>query len=241
MLSNAGKTIGGLVSDTWNFLTSIPSKFVDTLSGLVPDFLKNAFKSLFGSSTAAPIAATTATAPATRTAVESTRPMVQELSSRTDANILQQNTSAPRQARATTPVLGEPAEERFRGKSVEEIAKDFIDTLGAQGALEKAKTIYNRLNPTQSTLVTPLSNSLLPSVSPEETSAYASMTAGSRVMAVEANSRNNQPVLINNQVPMQPQQASISSPRNSGAASTAPRESHLDRQIYGNVYGGGTG
>jgi hypothetical protein len=239
MLSNAAKTVGSLVSDTWNFLTSIPSKFVDTLSGLVPDFLKNAFKSLFGSSTAAPTAATTAAAPATATATERTRPMVQELSSRTDANIAQQNASATRQPRATTPVLGEPAEEKFRGKSVQEIASSFVDTLGAEGALEKAKTIYNRLNPTQPTLVTPLSNSLLPSVSPEGTASYTSMAAGSRAMATEANSRNNQPIVINTPAAPQSQQGTISAPRTSGAASTAPVLSHIDRTIYGNAYGDG--
>jgi hypothetical protein len=239
MLSNAAKTIGSLVSDTWNFLTSIPSKFVDTLSGLVPDFLKNAFKSLFGSSTSTATAATTAAPAATTNATERTRPMVQELSSRTDANITQQNASATRQPRATTPVLGEPAEERFREKTVQEIASSFVDTLGAEGALQKAKTIYKRLNPTQPTLVTPLSNSLLPSVSPEATASYTSMAAGSRVMATEANSRNNQPIVINTPAAPQSQQGTISAPRTSGAASTAPVLSHIDRTIYGNAYGDG--
>jgi hypothetical protein len=165
--------------------------------------------------------------------------MVQELSSRTDANIAQQNASATRQARATTPVLGEPAEERFRGKSVQEIASSFVDTLGAEGALQKAKTIYDRLNPTQPTLVTPLSNSLLPSVSPEATASYTSMAAGSRAMATEANSRNNQPIVINTPAAPQSQQGTISAPRTSGAASTAPVLSHIDRTIYGNSYGDG--
>jgi hypothetical protein len=236
MLSNAAKTVGSLVSDTWEFLKSIPSKFVDTLSGLVPDFLKNAFKSLFGSSTAAP---TTPTATTAAAAPATTQPRLatQELPERTTNNLIQQ--SSNRQPRATTPVLGEPAEERFRGKSVQEIASSFVDTLGAEGALQKAKTIYDRLNPSQATLVTPLSNSLLPSVSPEGTSSYTSMSAGTRAMATETAVRRNQPIVINAPPSIQTQQGTIAAPRTSGAASTAPVLSHIDRTIYGNSYGDG--
>ena len=237
MLSNAAKTVGSLVSDTWEFLKSIPSKFVDTLSGLVPDFLKNAFKSLFGSSTAAP-AAPTATTAAAAPATTQPRLATQELPERTTNNLIQQ--SSTRQARATTPVLGEPAEEKFRGKSIEEIAKNFVDTLGAEGALEKAKTIYNRLNPAQAVLVTPAVNAGLPSVSPEGTASYTSMAAGSRAMATETNTRNNKPIVINNTSPSnQGSQSSMAAPRTSGAASTAPVLSHVDRAIYGNAYGDG--
>ena len=236
MISNAAKTVGSLVSDTWEFLKSIPSKFVDTLSGLIPDFLKNAFKSLFGSSAAAP---TTPTATTAAAAPATTQPRLatQELPERTTNNLIQQ--SSNRQPRATTPVLGEPAEERFRGKSVQEIASSFVDTLGAEGALQKAKTIYDRLNPTQPTLVTPLSNSLLPSVSPEGTSSYTSMSAGTRAMATETAVRRNQPIVINAPPSIQTQQGTIAAPRTSGAASTAPVLSHIDRTIYGNVYGDG--
>jgi hypothetical protein len=242
MLSNAAKTVGSLVSDTWNFLTSIPSKFVDTLSGLVPDFLKNAFKSLFGSSTSTATAATTAAPAATTNATERTRPMVQELSSRTDANITQQSASAPKEkltAKPLTNVMGELSDEQFKGKSFEEVAKILSKTLDEKKSLEKAKTIYDRLNPAQQPLVTPLSNSLLPSVSPEATASYTNMAAGSRAMATQANSRNTQPIVINTPATPQIQQGTTSAPRTSGAARTAPNMSHLERQMYGNAYGDG--
>jgi hypothetical protein len=47
----AGKiseSVGSVVNGVWNFFKSLPSKAVDLVSGLIPDSLKNSFKSMFG-------------------------------------------------------------------------------------------------------------------------------------------------------------------------------------------------
>lgn len=226
MFSSAGEMIGGAISNTWNFFKSLPGKFADAVSGFIPDFLKNAFKSLFGggaSSAAATTAAPTSKPIPTAAPTEQTEaPPAGETRPRTRA----------------MPRIGGIPNMEFVGKSKEEIFDVLVQRYSdAAKAEREAERIYKALNTARPTSgsATSSSEGLAGTVS----NSAQQLVDQTNVQQLAQSAAQRTPVVINNVPSMAQPQNAMAAPRTSGAASTAPAESHIDRAMYGSGYGAG--
>lgn len=201
--NKVGEVIGGLANNVWEFFKSLPGKLVDAASNLVPDFIKEPFRKLFGSSTperapTAPVAPTAAT----------TTPQVTASSAAT--------TTTPRESvtvQSQTSVMG--------------------NTNNPRGSAENAIQAIDNL-------LTPERNQTPPIQAPAN-QREQTFNAQSARQALESN-MTAPPIVVNNtnmNMPGQAQGQAAPSARSSGAAPTAPVQSHIDRALYGNGFGAG--
>lgn len=207
--SRIGEGLGNMTSNVWEFFKSLPGKMVDAASNLVPDFIKEPFRKLFGGGTNAQ--PTAAPAPA----------------------------EAPSAVRSTTPVMPSKDIEviKYAGKSKEQIMEDILPLTGGNPyqAMAEAERIYAKVSgtPTAATSTTPVVQAPL--------SARENIfNQQSSRQAIEQGTTPSTPVIINNTTSNATTPGSgTTNTRMGGAVSTSPRDSHIDRALYGNYYGAG--
>jgi hypothetical protein len=207
--SRIGEGLGSMTSNIWEFFKSLPGKMVDAASNLVPDFIKEPFRKLFGGGTSAQ--PTAAPAP----------------------------TEAPSAVRSTTPVMPSKDIEviKYAGKSKEQIMEDILPLTGGNPyqAMAEAERIYAKVSgtPTAATSTTPVVQAPL--------SARENVfNQQSSRQAIEQGTTPSTPVIINNTTSNATTPGSgTTNTRMGGAVSTSPRDSHIDRALYGNYYGAG--
>lgn len=216
VFSSAADMIGGAIKNVWNFFTSLPGKFVDTVSEYIPSFLKNAFRSLFGGGQDK-----TPTAAPTPRQVETPRTPQAEAP---PAGETRPTTPAVRRR----PMIGSNPNTEFVGKSEQEIFDVLVQRYeNAEKAKSEAARIYKGLNTERPTYGSPTSGS------------YTEATDASNKQKLSEASAKSAPVIVNNVPSVTAVQTPSAGPRTSGAASTAPVASHIDRALYGNALGAG--
>jgi len=236
--SQIGETLGGAVSKVWEFFKSLPGKMVDAASNLVPDFIKEPFRKLFGTSeTPAATAPTTQAAPVTRTATP-TANTAAPVHATTTTPTAPPETPA---VRSTTPVMPSKDIEvvKYAGKSKEQILEEILPYTGGDvgQAMAEAERIYAKVSK-----VPAAATSTTPPVQPVLSQREDVFNAQSSRQAIEQGTTPTQPVIINNTTtPSAPPSMTGGSTNNrmGGAVSTSPRDSHMDRALYGNYYGAG--
>lgn len=199
-----GEYIGNIANNVWEFFKSLPGKLVDAASSLIPDFIKEPFRKLFGTGESRAPAQTSTLPPSTAPTTAPTNTA--------------SNTNAPNLSRETRDVAaltGVMNENTPRGTAAAAI-----------------KAIDNILAPETQTQLQSTGN--------QREQAFNAQSAR---QALES-STSAPPVVINN-TNMNAQSGSsggggqATAARSSGAAPTAPVESHIDRALYGNAFGAG--
>lgn len=202
--SKIGEYIGNMANNVWEFFKSLPGKLVDAASNLVPDFIKEPFRKLFGGGAAE------------RTAPTAPSPTPSA------------STTAPAGATSVTSPLSRNEREAVQGLT-DVLGNRSNDRAAASGALRAVDQLLQPEGSNTQQLQSPANQR------------EQMFNAQSARQALES-AASSPPVVINN-TNMNAQSAGSGQPapsaRSSGAAPTAPVESHIDRALYGNAFGAG--
>ncbi|CAB5221355.1 hypothetical protein UFOVP245_134 [uncultured Caudovirales phage] len=244
-------SISSMVNSVWNFFTSLPSKAMDLIGGMIPDSLKGIWNKMFGSKpieSAAPTASAPAQAPATPGNMGSPdQPLSRESIAAVAPATPGATPSAPMgsimgKVMSASPVLGKPG-----------ATLDNPIIANAAAAMGIPATAF-----------APVANQVPKGFGVNGESAYGSFSSedfqkkhgfnlsgtGSTEALQKANeasrlgmSQNSAvPTIVNNINNNMTQGGSGGSKtenRTSGAAPTAPVQSHMDRALYGSTFGAG--
>jgi hypothetical protein len=223
LIGTIGNAISSVINAVWSFFSELPAKAADFIGSLLPDWVKDTWKKLFGNTKVeagtpppnpTPIqpnaAAPSATAP---TAQPNPIPNAASVTPQTPA-LGQTTQGAPAGQTTTTAASTVAPDQAFSnliGTMVNAVEgrSNLNDVMGAGlGVLGAGTTEFNQRS---------------------VNAAAAKETQGS------------QPVVINNNNNAAPGGGGESPPaqRNSGAARTSVQQSHIDRALYGVAYGAG--
>ena len=235
--SSIGSTISNMVSSVWNFFKAIPAKIGEMISSIIPEPLKGLWNKIFGSSKAAeepaaatPIPSAGAPGPAGAAGEPGKQQYIENNQTFNNTTGQQQNNPAPtsqpfggrlagyaQQAREAAPQNRLLPQSEARTKAISAILAQTPENIGGENI--KQTPVFQAVS--------------------EENERQQKANEAARL---GMNQTNNQPVVINGgsqQQAPQPQATQSKENRTSGAAMTAPVQSHMDRALYGSGFGAG--
>jgi hypothetical protein len=235
-IDGIGSSITNIVNMVWDFFKSIPGKFVNFVSSFIPDFLKNAWKKMFGGSTEQ--VATPKASPPPSAQDNATTLAAAGIDTSSQPDVSAKTPAVPSASGGSKEELSNKLEALHNNGSISDGLYNLGKTSLAKGRLSIVEKIVSTAeNKGANISVTADQNG----VSATQNASAATFTQQSAAAAVN-NSTTTPPVnIINNNVSGGGGGAgkSGSPPRSAGGVTTSPQQSHIDRALYGDLYGAG--